>query len=139
MIKILFYSAILSLLISACSDDSDKKPYIRKPMNIVIHKNAAWDGFIKTDETAAKCTEFALTEQDINEFFMVAQLETEQEYSHGQVLSRCFAEGELTLPKKFKGKWRIDRARRGVLMVEGDQSYFFYCDNCAGRKYAERK
>jgi len=129
----------MSMLITACSDHSDEKPYIRKPMNIVIQKNAARDGFIKTDETTAMCKDFVLTEQDVNEFFMVARLDTELEYSHGQVMSRCYAEGELTLPRKYKGKWRIDRARRGILMVEGDQTYFFYCENCAGRKYAERK
>jgi len=139
MTKILFYCVIMSMLITACSDHSGKKPYIRKPMNIVIQKNAAWDGFIKTDETAAMCKDFVLTENDVNEFFMVARLDTEQEYSHGQVMSRCYAEGELTLPRKYKGKWRIDRARRGILMVEGDQTYFFYCESCASRKYAERK
>ena len=139
MTKISFYSVILSLLITACSDHSDDKPYIRKPMNIVIQKNAAWDGFIKTDETADMCKGFVLTEQDVKEFFMVARLDTEQEYSHGQVMSRCYAEGELTLPRKYKARWRIDRARRGILMVNGDQTYFFYCDNCAGRNYAESK
>ena len=127
------------MLITACSDHSGKKPYIRKPMNIVIQKNAAWDGFIKTDETAAMCKDFVLTKNDVNEFFMVARLDTEQEYSHGQGMSRCYAEGELTLPRKYKGKWRIDRARRGILMVEGVQTYFFYCESCASRKYAERK
>ena len=139
MIKILFYSVIMSMLITACSDDSGKKPYIRKPMNIVIQKNAAWDEFIKTDETAAMCKDFVLTEQNVNEFFQVARLDAEREYSHGLVMSRCFAEGELMLPRRYKGKWRIDKARRGILMVEGDQAYFFYCESCTGRKYAERK
>ena len=139
MRKIFFYGVILSMLITACSDHSEKKPFIRKPMNIVIQKNAAWDGFIKTDETAAMCKDFVLTEQDVNEFFQVAQLDSEHEYSQGQVMSRCYAEGELTLPRKYKGKWRINRARRGILMIEGDQTYFFYCENCGGRKYAEPK
>ena len=139
MIKILFTGIILVMLITACSDHSDDKPYIRKPMNIVIQKNAAWDEFIKTDETTAMCKEFVLTEQDVNEFFMVARLDTEQEYSQAQIVSRCFAEGELTLPRKYQGKWRIDKARRGILMVEGEQTYFFYCNSCAGRKYAVRK
>jgi len=138
MMKIFLYSVFL-LLLSACSDPADEKPYVRKPMNIIIHKNAAWDGFVNAAETVTECKAFVLTEQDVNEFFMVARPETEREYSQGQVLSRCYAEGELTLPRKYKGKWRIDRARRGILMVEGEQSYFFYCDNCAGGKYAERK
>ena len=139
MTKTVFYCVMILLLITACSDQSDDKPYIRKPMKIIIQKNAAWDGFIKTDETATACKEFVLTTQDVNEFFQVARLDTEHEYSQGQVMSRCYAEGELTLPRKYKGKWRIDRARRGILMVEGAQTYFFYCESCTGRQYVERK
>ena len=105
MAKIIFYSVIMTMLITACSDNSNKKSYVRKPMNIVIQKNAAWDGFIKTDETAAMCKDFVLTEMDVKEFFMVALEETEREYSLGQVMSRCYAEGELSLPRKFKAKW----------------------------------
>jgi len=124
---------------AACSDNSQEKPYIRKPVTIDIQKTAAWDGFIKTNETENDCKDFVLTRKDVNEFFMVAQEETERAYSQSQVMSRCFTEGELTLPRKYKAKWRIDRARRGILMVENDQTYFFYCDSCGSRKYAERR
>lgn len=139
MTKILFFSVIMSVLISACSDNSNDKPFFRKPMTVVIQQNAAWDGFIKTTETPAVCKDFVLTEDDVKAYFQVARVDTEREYSYGEVMSRCFAEGELTLPRKHKGKWRIDRARRGILMIEGDQTYFFYCDECVGREYTERK
>ena len=139
MVKVTFYSIFITMLITACSESSFEKSFIRNPVNIVIQKNAARDDFVKTDETEAMCNDFILTEVDVKEFFMVALEETEQEYSQGQVKSRCYAEGELTLPRKFKGKWRIDKTRRGILMVENKQAYFFYCDSCGSRKYAERR
>ena len=108
-------------------------------MNIVIQKNAAWDSFIKTDESEDSCKDFALTQADVKEFFMVAQEETEQMYSQGKLVSRCYGEGTLSLPRQFKARWRIDKARRGILMVENDRSYFFYCDQCVSRGYAKRK
>jgi len=138
MVKTLFYSIIMSMLMTACSNDTNEKPYTRKPMNVVIQKNAAWDGFVNTNETEDNCKGFVLSEKDINEFFMVAQEETEQGYSQGQLTSRCYAEGTLSLPRKYKGRWRIDKSRRGILMVENDQSYFFYCDQCVSRKFSER-
>ncbi len=139
MLKILFYSVILSVLTSACSDNADKKPLIRKVMTVEIKNNGAWDKFSKADETPKKCQEFVLTEDDVREYFQLAQVTMEQKYSHDQSMSRCFAEGELTLPAKYKGKWRIDRARRGILMVEDDQSYFFYCSKCIGGQYVKAK
>lgn len=139
MAKLFLNGIIMSILISACSDNTDAKPFIRKPMDIVIQKNAAWDGFIKTDETEENCRDFVLTEQDVNEFFRVAREESEQQYSQGQAMSRCYVEGTLSLPRKYKGKWRIDQARRGILLVESDRAYFFYCDLCGSRKFAEPK
>ncbi len=137
MIKILFYTVIISMLITACSDNSSTKPLFRKPMTIVFKENAAWDDFVKTDETPAMCKDFVLTDGDVREYFQLARVVTEREYSHEQVMSRCFAEGELTMPGKYKGKWRIDKSRLGILMVENDQSYFFYCSKCISREYAE--
>lgn len=139
MYKLLSIILTLSILLSACSDDTPKKPYIRKPMNIVIQNNAAWDGFIKTDETEADCKNFVLTEKDVREFFMEALEESETAYAQSQLSSRCYVEGTLFLPRKFKAKWRIDRARRGVLMVENDHAYFFYCDLCVSSRYAQRR
>lgn len=135
----LFYSFALLLLFSGCSDDVPEKPYVRKPMSITIEKNGAWDGFTKTAETAEDCKQFVLNKQDINEYFMVALEASESVYASSQLKSRCYTEGMLTLPRGYKGKWRINKSRYGVLMVENDQAYFFYCDQCVSRNYAERR
>ena len=121
------------LLITACSE----KLFFRKPITIVVDKNAAWGDFVSSDETPAMCKDFVLTEDDIKAFFKVAREATEREYSHGPLMSRCFAEGKITMSGKHKGKWRIDRTRRGILMLENGQSYFFYCGKCINRVYTE--
>ncbi|MDH5777965.1 MAG: hypothetical protein OEZ33_07125 [Gammaproteobacteria bacterium] len=139
MMKIVFYSVCMTLLLSACSDSSFKKEFVRHPVAVVIQQNAAWDSYTKTDETKAQCEKFVLTTQDVKAFFMEAREESQRDYAQSQVMSRCFAEGELTLPRKFKARWRIDQSRRGILMVENNQSYFFYCDSCGSRKFFERR
>lgn len=137
MVRVLIFSVSVLLAATACTDNSAKQPFFRKPITVVIEKNAAWEDFVSSEETPAMCKDYVLTEDDVKEYFHLARLATEREYSHDLLMSRCFAEGTITMPGKHKGKWRIDRTRRGILMLETGQSYFFYCGKCISRVYTE--
>lgn len=137
MVKQVICIAACWLLVSACNNKADGQDFFRQPATVAIEKNAAWEDFVSSDETSDMCKDFVLNDDDIKEFFRLARTATEREYSHDLLMSRCHAEGAITMAGNRAGKWKIDRTRRGMLILSNGQRYFFYCGKCQSKAYTE--
>ena len=143
MVKIFFLVTSLFLAVNTGSLASDNNIYEIRPYKITTVKtvsnikNAAWSDNISSDETAKSCAKFVLTKNNVREFFRLARQASEREYGHDLSMSRCSSSGEIIFANGDKGKWKIDRARRGLLTLSDGRAVYFYCAKCRPKVFEE--
>jgi hypothetical protein len=104
--------------------------------DIIIEGNGLYAGEIGSDESKSSCADFRLQEEDVREFFVSARALTQREYSHELSGSNCYVSGRLTDMSGMK-QWRIDRARRGLIIDPNGNAAYLYCKTCASEIYYE--
>lgn len=143
MVKIFFLAASLLLAVNTVSLASENNiyevsPYKITPVKSVSNiKNAVWADNISSDETPKMCADFVLTKNNVREFFRLAKQVSEREYGHDLLMSRCSAEGEIVFANGDRGKWDIDRTRRGLLILSDGRAVYFYCEKCRPKVFVE--
>ena len=137
MVKQYIYVIAVFLFVISCANYAADTNHFRHLAKVVIQKNASWSDYVSSDETPEMCKDFVLTEADVKQFFTLARVASEQEYSHDLLMSRCTASGKVTMVNKKEGEWKIDRARRGLLVLTDGTRYFFYCGKCKSKVYSE--
>jgi hypothetical protein len=138
MAKRLMLLSLCALVFSACVTTEERIPETRPVVKTVtIEENAAWSDGVSSDEPPESCSDFVLDASDVREFFKVAREATHTEYNHDLLMSRCYASGFVTLQDGSKASWRIDRARRGRLVLPDKSSLFFFCGECRSKAYGE--
>ena len=126
--------------LSLASENSvyEVQPYKITPVKSVSNiKNAVWADNISSDETPESCANFVLTKNNVREFFRLARQASEREYGHDLSMSRCSSSGEVIFANGDKGKWKIDRARRGLLTLSDGRAAYFYCAKCRPKVFEE--
>lgn len=131
MVKKISIVLMTTSLIFGCSLASNNS---HKIASATFKNNGSYSGFISTDETVESCKKFLLNESDVTQYFQMAKAVSEKDYMHDLTASNCFADGTLVSSSGKSGVWKIDRARRGMLTVDSETSYF-YCSDCTAMVY----
>ncbi|MBP0494259.1 hypothetical protein [Roseomonas indoligenes] len=103
--------------------------------DIRITVNGARGNDVSGEETAAQCARFRLRQREVRAYFATARLVDERAYHHDLEMSRCHAEGLVTLADGRRGRWRIDRERRGIVALEGGDVILLHCPRCTARAF----
>ena len=90
-----------------------------------------------SEETIAHCEEFKITDEQAKKFFSSAIMVRREEYIHAYLPSRCYAEGTLQSMGNESGYWKIDRARRGLIKYDTQDSIYFFCNDCEEEVFYE--
>lgn len=90
---------------------------------------------VSGEETAADCARFRLRRRDVAEFLARARPVDARAYHHDLEMSRCHARGTLRLADGRRGRWRIDRERRGAILLDGAGPVYLHCPGCAARGF----
>ena len=102
---------------------------------VSITANGARGDDVSGDETAATCARFRLRVRDVRAFFRLARPVDERAYYHDLKMSRCRAEGRVTFADGRRGRWRIDRERRGLVLLPGRAPVLLHCPRCTTRAF----
>lgn len=128
---------ICLLLAAPVSADTEHTRYVDAApmMRITIDANGLYSNAISSDESATSCRDFVLSVNDVTEFFASATGVTERAYSHDLDGSNCHSHGTFTDSKGGKGKWKIDRARRGMIETSTGNILYYHCEACTSSAY----
>jgi hypothetical protein len=88
------------------------------------------------DEKTDPCEGFALTEDEVKEFFRVAQIIWSYD-THSFVDSPCRVYGRVMLKDGRTGSFGIDVIRLGRLHTSDGLGINYYCNDCQNEKFEE--
>ena len=100
-----------------------------------ITTNGARGDGVSGDETAASCATFRLRPKDVRQYFAVAEGVDARAYHHDLEMSRCHAEGVVRFRNGERGRWSIDRERRGLVVLREGKTVYLYCPRCTARVF----
>jgi len=126
MVKYLPFLCIF--LVIGCSEKNQEEQLFELK-SITIDSKGSYSGYISSDETAESCKTFVLENDKALNFFKHSQVVTLREYEHDLTASNCYVNGTFVSSLGEKGTWKIDRARRGMLTIGADTTYY-YCSDC---------
>ncbi len=87
------------------------------------------------DESEESCKDFQLTEGEVSQFFDSARRASPSEYLHDLKASNCYVTGSLVAKDGSEGTWKIDRSKRGFVMLAGGEPGFYVCEGCKGASF----
>ena len=141
MVKTFLFAFNLMLFGCAASpyfttDQNRPEPSLRIKSLKVMH-TGVYSGDIAADETPSLCHDFVLTKAEVLNFFKTARSATLREYEHDLIASNCYISGLFESEGGVKGAWKIDRARRGLLLFSDGASKYYFCGECENKLFYE--
>ncbi len=128
------YLLLPIFIISACStvdDGTEPKLY---PLNLKgINKITITETGIKSvagKELNISCKNFALTQENLKEYFNKAKSVSKNDYRHMLDWSPCYVRGEIFLKNGEIGKWGIHQYRGGTINFDSNKTIYMYCPTC---------
>ncbi|MCR0985063.1 hypothetical protein [Roseomonas populi] len=103
--------------------------------DIRITANGARGNDVSGEETAAQCARFRLRPREVRAYFAAARRVDARAYYHDLEMSRCHAEGLVTLADGRRARWRIDRERRGIVLPRGGTAIYLSCPRCTAQAF----
>ncbi len=137
MVKPPIFFALFALTTSALATAPENSNDMSGIRTMSIEKNAEWTDRVSSDEPPESCADFVLKKKDVREFFRVARHASEREYGHDLLMSRCSVSGKVVFRNGDRGEWKIDRARRGLLVLSDGRVLYFYCGKCHSKVFME--
>lgn len=103
--------------------------------SVHIRENGAWaKDLSSSDETESECSAFVLCEKDVRDFFRSSRPIDWYTWDY-LPYTRCHAIGEITFVNGDKGRWFIDRNRRGSLMLADGRLGYFYGEKARAKVF----
>ncbi len=138
-----FLSVVVGCLVAlaAASEDVEKGlPFDVQSIRIDVIGGYAGDAAKEenaaANESEESCKDFKLTEREVSTFFENARRASPSEYLHELKASSCYINGTLIAEDGTEGTWKIDRSKRGFVMLADGEPGFYVCEVCkAGSFY----
>ncbi len=91
--------------------------------NVIFKPNGTyWD--LSDDQKVGLCSRFALSENDVRDYFLRARIVDLPTYGSDLTISSCSLEGEIVFVNGDRGKWKIESARRGILVLSDGRTTY---------------
>lgn len=87
------------------------------------------------NESEESCKDFTLTESEVSQFFANVRQASPSEYLHDLKASSCYVSGTLVAKDGTEGTWKIDRSKRGFVMLAAGEPGFYVCEGCKGSSF----
>lgn len=114
----------------------DELPPFKMPsIKSIVLKPGGTTWTVTKDQAAGLCNGFELREGDVQDYFRNATQVSFRRFVSELKSSPCSVEGEVTFTDGERGKWTIERARRGVLILSDGRTVYLNGKNAHAKAF----